>query len=42
MKIETFKQLKELLSDKVSIAAQSDNARIVWVNGNKIVLPIEV
>lgn len=42
MIINNFKELKEILNENISVAAHSDNAKIVYVEGNKIVLPMEV
>lgn len=42
MIIENFTQLQRILGENVSIYAHSNTAKIVYVNGNKIVLPLEL
>ena len=42
MIIETFNQLKEVMGASVNVCACSQNARIVYINGNKITLPLEL
>ena len=43
MIINTYKELKEYLKgSNATVSAQSDEAKIVYVNGNKVVLPMEV
>ena len=43
MIINTYTELKEYLKDTNStVSAQSDEAKVVYVNGNKVVLPLEV
>ena len=43
MKITNYKELKEYLKgSNTTVSAQSDEAKVVYVNGNKVVLPLEV
>ena len=43
MIINTYKELKEYLKgSNATVSAQSDEAKVVYVNGNKVVLPMEV
>ena len=43
MLIKSYKELKEYLKDtNNTVSAQSDEAKVVYVNGNKVILPLEV
>ena len=43
MLIKTYTELKEYLKgSNATVSAQSDEAKVVYVNGNKVVLPMEV
>lgn len=40
MTIKTYQELKEYLKGtNATVSAQSDEAKVVYVNGNKVVLP---
>ena len=43
MLIKSYKELKEYLKgSNATVSAQSDEAKVVYVNGNKVILPLEV
>ena len=43
MKITNYKELKEYLKGtNATVSAQSDEAKVVYVDGNKVVLPMDV
>ena len=43
MIIKTYKELKEYLKgSNATVSAQSDEAKVVYVDGHKVVLPMEV
>lgn len=43
MTITNYTELKEYLKGTdATVSAQSDEAKVVYVNGNRVVLPLEV
>ena len=43
MIIKTYKELKEYLKgSNATVSAQSDEAKVVYINGSKFILPMEV